>query len=90
MIKMTFTLDREAARELDRAAERLSIAKSQVVREAIRLYGEQLGRLTDEERAEKLATFDRVVAGIPDRPRGEVEAERAEVGRARRSGGRRS
>ncbi len=54
MKKMTFTLDEAAAREIDRAAERLDISKSQVVREAVRAYGEQLGRLSDQEREAKL------------------------------------
>jgi metal-responsive CopG/Arc/MetJ family transcriptional regulator len=90
MKKMTFTLDDEAVRELDRAAERLDIPKSQVVREAVRLYGEQMGRLTDEERNAKLRAFDRVVPAIPDRPRAEVERELDDVKEARRGGGRRS
>ena len=88
LIKMTFTLDDDAVRELDRAAERLDMPKSQVVREALRAYGEQLGRLTDEERAAMLETFDRVVPAIGDRPRTEVEAELSEVRAARRDGGR--
>lgn len=85
---MTFTLDAAAVRELDRAAERLDMPKSQVVREALRAYGEQLGRLTDEERAAMLETFDRVVPAIGDRPRTEVEAELSEVRASRRGGGR--
>ncbi len=88
MKKMTFTLDEAAARELERAARRLDISKSQVVREAVSLYGEHLGRLTDEERAEKLAVFDRVVPKIPDRPAEEVRAEREGIRAARRAGGR--
>jgi predicted transcriptional regulator len=39
MRKMTFTLDEATAREIDRAADRLDIPKSQVVREAVQLYG---------------------------------------------------
>ena len=88
MIKKTFTLDRESALELRRAADRLGIPQSQVVREALQLYGEQLGRLSDEERAAKLDAFDKVVAALPDRPRADVETELAEVRRARRRGGR--
>jgi len=88
LIKMTFTLDDDAVRELDRAAERLDMPKSQVVREALRAYGEQLARLTDEERAAMLETFDRVVPAIGDRPRTEVEAELGEIRAARRGGGR--
>lgn len=88
MKKMTFTLDEEAVRYLDRAAERLAIPKSQVVREALEVYHRQLGRLSEEERRRKLATFDRVVPGIPDRPRAEVDEELEQVRRERREGGR--
>jgi predicted transcriptional regulator len=90
MIKVTFTLDPEAVRELDRAAERLAIPKSQVVREALRVYGEQLGRLSEAERAAKLEAFDRLTPQIPKRTRHEVEAELDRVRSARRGGGRRS
>jgi metal-responsive CopG/Arc/MetJ family transcriptional regulator len=88
--KMTFTLDEAATRELDRASQRLGMAKSKVVREALRVYGEHLGRLSDEEREAKLAAFDRLVPAIPERARDDVEAELTEVRRARRAGGRRS
>lgn len=88
MIKRTFVLDEESSAYLDRAAERLGIPKSQVVREALQLYGEQMGRLTDEERERALAAFDRGMAEVPDRPHEEVRAEREEIRRARRSGGR--
>jgi len=90
MIKRTFVLDEESSAYLDRISDRTGMAKSQVVREALRVYGEQLGRLTDEERERLLADFDRFVAEVPDRPREEVEAELAEVARARRAAGRRS
>ena len=68
MKKMTFTLDESTARYLDRASERLGMPKSQVVREAVRMYGEQLGRLTDEEREEKLRLFDELVADLDSYP----------------------
>lgn len=90
MKKMTFTLDDEAVRELERASDRLGIPKSQVVREAVRVYGEQLGRLNDAERRAKLKAFDEAVAALPDRPREEVERELQAVRRARRGGGRRT
>lgn len=90
MKKMTFTLDDDAVRELERASERLGIPKSQVVREAVRVYGEQLGRLSEEERRAKLQAFDEVVTAIPDRPRAEVEHELEAIREARRSGGRRT
>lgn len=88
MIKRTFVLDEESSAYLDRMAERTGMAKSQVVREALRVYGEQLARLTAEERDRLLAAFDRAAIAVPDRPRKEVEAELADVARARRAGGR--
>jgi Arc/MetJ-type ribon-helix-helix transcriptional regulator len=88
MIKRTFVLDEESSTHLDRASERTGLSKSQVVREALRLYGEQLGRLTQEERERLLAAFDRTIEEVPDRPREEVQAELAEITRARRAGGR--
>lgn len=90
MKKMTFTLDDDAVRELERASDRLGIPKSQVVREAVRVYGEQLGRLSDEERRTRLKAFDEVVAAVPDRPRREVERELDAIRQARRGGGRRT
>jgi predicted transcriptional regulator len=90
MKKMTFTLDDESVRELERASRRLGMPKSQVVREAVRVYGEQLGRLSDEERDAKLAAFDEVVPELPNRPRKEVERELEAVRQARRGGGRRT
>lgn len=90
MKKMTFTLDPDSVAELERAAARLGVPKSQVVREAVRHYGEQLGRLSDEERQAKLQAFDAIVPTLPSRPRAEVEAELQELRRARRGGGRRS
>jgi hypothetical protein len=89
MIKRTFVLDDESSAYLDRAAERTGMSKSQVVREALRVYGEQLGRLTPEERERLLDIFDRKIDDVPGRPRGDVEAELTEVARARRGGGRR-
>lgn len=88
MKKMTFTLDDDSVRELERAARRLNIPKSQVIREAVSLYGDQLGRLSDEEREARLDAFDRLVPAIPDRPRGAVEKELDEIRNARRAGGR--
>jgi len=90
MIKVTFTLDADTVDSLDRVASRLSMPKSQVVREAIRLYGEQIGRLTEEEKCRLLRVFDEVTGPVPDRGRVAVEAELAEIRRARRAGGRRS
>lgn len=88
MRKMTFTLDEETARYLDRTSQRLDMPKSQVVREAVQMYGDQVGRLTDEERREKLRLFDEVMATLPERSRTDVDAEVDSVRAARREGGR--
>lgn len=90
MKKMTFTLDDASVRVLDRTAELLGAPKSQVVREALAMYGEQMGRLSEDERRRLLETFDRVLPALPDRPAAEVSQELASVARARRSGGRAS
>jgi len=87
-IKVTFTLDDDTVGYLARIADRLDLPKSQVVREAIRAYGEQAHRLSEEERDRLLGTFDEVTSEIPSRPREEVAAELEEVRRARRQGGR--
>ncbi len=89
MRKMTFTLDDDTALYLDRAAERLGIPKSQVVREAVQMYGEQLGRLSDVEREEKLRIFDEMMSELPPRAQSDIDAELASVRSARRGGGRR-
>jgi metal-responsive CopG/Arc/MetJ family transcriptional regulator len=90
MKKVTYTLDEETLDTLERMAERLDRSKSQVVREAIKLYGEEVDRLSDEERDAMLRLFDEVTAAIPNRSRDEVKEELAEVTRARRHGGRRT
>jgi hypothetical protein len=86
--KVTYTLDEETVSYLNRTAERLGLSKSRVVREAIRIYGEQAGRLSTEERARLLDVFDEVTDAIPDRGRGDVERELSEIQTARREGGR--
>jgi len=88
MIKVTFTLDEETVAYLGRTAERLGMPKSRVVREAIRVYGEQAGRLSEQERERLLGVFDDVTEQIPERPRSEVEAELEAVREARHRGGR--
>lgn len=88
MKKVTYTLDEETLDTLERIAERLSKPKSQVVREAIKLYGEEVHRLSHEEREAMLRLFDEVTAKIPSRPRDAVERELTSVRRARRSYGR--
>ena len=86
MIKVTYTLDGETVSYLNRTTERLGLSKSRVVREAIRIYGEQAGRLSTEERDRLLDVFDEVTDAIPDRTRAEVERELSEIRRARMEG----
>ncbi len=88
--KMTFTLDEETAARLRQAAERMSMPKSQVVREAIRDYSERIGRLSERERLRFLSAFDELLPKIPPRPAGEVERELKEIRAARRGGGRKT
>ena len=90
IIKRTFTFDEATSIRLDRTAYRLSKSKSEVVREAIRVYSEQIGRLSEDERTRMLETFDRVVPSIPRRSVEDLEVELKEVRQARRGGGRKS
>lgn len=85
---MTFTLDEQTVKRLNRTAERLHMPKSQVVREAIEDYAERAGRLSERERRHLLQAFDELVPVIPERPLDEVEQELADIRRARREGGR--
>jgi len=86
--KVTFTIDDETVGYLGKLASYLGRPKSQVVREAIRAYGEQISQLSNEERDRLLETFDRVTAAIPERPRAELEREMQALRTARRRGGR--
>jgi hypothetical protein len=88
-VKVTFTLDEETIRRLRTTAERMALAKSAVVREAIRDFAARTGRLGERERRRMLETFDRLVPKVPPRPLRDVERELADLRRARRAGGRR-
>ena len=88
--KVTFTLDRSTISRLEDAATRLSLPKSQVVREAIQEFHERIGHLSDTQRLRLLRTFDEVVPRIPTRSLREVQHELSALRRARRTGGRRN
>ncbi len=90
MVKMTFTLDDETVGSLERAAQRLGMARSAVVREAIREFDARAGRLTEDERRRMLNAIDALSRLPVTRPRAAVDRELSEVRRARRGGGRRS
>jgi predicted DNA-binding protein len=87
-VRATFTLDEETERVLRLTAERLSKAKSQIVREAIKEYAARIGRLSEAERLRLLAAFDDHLPNIPQRPLAEVEAELERIRLLRRRGGR--
>lgn len=89
-VKVTFTLDADTVNRLERAAERLSKPKSQVIREAVNDYYERIGRLSESERLRMLRVLDEMIARGPTRPAGAVDRELREIRRARRSGGRRT
>ena len=88
--RATFTLDRKTERILRRTAERLGMAKSEVVREAVQEYGERVGKLSESERLRLLSAFDDLVPRIPARPLAEVEAEIEAIRESRSAGGRAS
>jgi hypothetical protein len=88
--KVTFTLDRATINRIQEAADRLSLPKSGVVREAVQEFFDRIGRLSDSERLKMLRTFDEVIPRIPNRDVREVESELRAVRQARRSGGRRA
>ena len=87
-VKMTFSLDEQTAKRLDRTAEQLSIPKSQVVREAISDYSARADRLSPSERDRLLKAFDTLVPRIKPRPPEESAAELEAIREARRGGGR--
>ena len=88
--KVTFTLDQVSIQRLQDAADRLAVAKSEIVREAIMEFYDRLGRLSDRERAAMLRTFDELVPKIASRSSAAVDRELAEVRQARKAGGRRT
>lgn len=89
--KVTFTLDSRAVQRLQDAADRLSMPKSEIVREAIMEFHDRLGKLSDRERSMMLRILDEMAPRIPkQRSAAAVDREIAEVRRARKAGGRRS
>ena len=87
--KVTFTLDDESLGRLNDASSRLSMPKSEIVREAIMEFHDRIGRLSARERSALLRAFDDFVPRIPRRAAAAVDREIEEVRSARRAGGRR-
>lgn len=90
MAKVTFSLDHGTVRRLQEAAERLSLPKSEVVREAICEFHERIGRLSESERLHLLKMLDEMLPAIPARPVRQVDLELKAIRRARHAGGRRT
>ena len=88
MVKVTYTLDDETVQRIRRVATRLGKPQSFIVREAVREFETRSDRLSDEERTRLLAAFDELMPKIPKRSRADIDAELAEIRRARRSGWR--
>jgi predicted transcriptional regulator len=89
MVKVTYTLDEDTVQRIRRVATRLGKPQSQVVREAVKDYEARSDKLSDAERDRMLAVLDRIRRQPPTRPQAEVDAELAEIRRARRHWGRR-
>ncbi|HUF90870.1 MAG TPA: ribbon-helix-helix protein, CopG family [Candidatus Limnocylindria bacterium] len=89
MVKVTFTLDEGTVERLRSLSARLKKPQSQVVREAVREYGDRAARLSEEDRARLLSVFDTLVPAIPRRAHTAVDAELAEIRAARRRWARR-
>ena len=90
MVKVTFTLDDATVAEIRRTAERLGMAQSHVVREAVAEYGARADRVSERERLRTLGILEKLRTVRPSRGAGAVEAELRGVRAARRTGGRRS
>jgi hypothetical protein len=67
-IKVTFTLDETALSRLQDASARLSLPKSEIVREAILEFHDRIGRLSEREHASMLRAFDELIPKIPPPP----------------------
>jgi predicted transcriptional regulator len=90
MVKVTFTLDARTVAEIRRAAERLRMPQSQVVREAVAEYAARADRVSERERLRRLAILERLRRAPVSRGAAAVDAELRTIRATRRSGGRRS
>jgi hypothetical protein len=86
-----FTLDETALNTCGmRPQDRPCPRESEIVREAIIEFHRRVGRLSERERSSMLRAFDELVPQIPVRPATAVDRELAQLGVARRTGGRRT
>jgi len=87
--KVTFTLDDATVDLIRSIAERKKRPQSQVLREAVAVYGAQEAKLDEAERLRRLRVLEDLMAQPPTRPKGEADREIREIRRARRVGWRR-
>lgn len=87
--KLTFSVDDATAETLKKTAYRLRKSQSMVVREAVAEYAARAGRLTEQERREKLDVLDAIMRQPPTRSIRATADELRQVRQARRQGGRR-
>jgi predicted transcriptional regulator len=90
MVKMTFALDEATAVEIRRTADRLGIAQSHVVREAIAEYAARTDRVSERERLRTVTILETLREAPTSRPSSAVDNELRAIRAARRTGGRRS
>jgi len=88
--KVTFTVDDDTVRCIERTALRLGVPKSKVVREAVAEYAARADRLSEAERARIVAALDAYRLSAPHGDPAAAAREIAEIRRARRTGGRRT
>ncbi|MGH9466470.1 MAG: ribbon-helix-helix protein, CopG family [Terriglobales bacterium] len=87
-VKVTYSLDEETVRKIAVTAERLRKPKSQIVRDAVRLYRPAEDKLSESERRRLLKILDEYVAQPPSRPAGSIDRELRELRAVRRLPGR--
>jgi predicted transcriptional regulator len=90
MVKVTFSLDEDTVDQLRRAATRLGLPQSHVVREAVAEYAARVDRLSERERLHLLGVLEGLGAAPPTRSARAVDDEIKAIRTARRTGGRRS
>ena len=90
MVKVTFTLDDATVVEIRRTADRLGIAQSHVVREAIAEYAARTDRVSERERLRTVTILETLRDAPASRTSSAVDSELRAIRGARRTGGRRS
>lgn len=90
MVKVTFSLDEATVEQLRRAAARLGMAQSHVVREAVAEYAARVDRLSERERRQLLGVLEGLAGAAPTRNARAVDDEIKALRAARQAGGRQS